>query len=184
MRWIPFLILLYLLLLVQTTVVGMISFTSRWVGVIHPDLLAICAVFIALQVRSGIDSMLAGWALGMALDLTTGGGGGGAATVIGPMAIAYALGSAAVYRVRDAFFRDRPLPQAVLAMLFVAFAHTFWVTAQTLRAGGIAPADYGIMLLQIAAVALYTALLAPIGCFALGRINRWFLLVQAGRSRR
>ena len=183
MHWIPFVILTYLVLLAQTTVGGVLTFSTHSIGLVGPDLAAIVAVFVALQVRSGADAMLAAAILGLGVDLTTGGG-VGAPTVIGPMPIAYALAGGGVWRVREAFFADRPMTQALLAMAFAASAHGAWVTMQVLRAGGIAWANYGTMLLQAAALAAYTAVLSPLGCFALGKIRRWFIPATSTRSRR
>ncbi len=182
-RWIPFIILAYLLTLLQTTVGGVLAWRSASLGPIGPDLLAIVVVYVALHASSGIDAMLAGWILGLCMDLTTGGGAGGA-TVVGPMPIAYALGAASIYRVREAFFRDRPLPQAFLAFLLVALSHIFWVSVQAMRVGGLGGGAYGEMVLQTLLVALYTAVLTPLGCFALGRMRHWFLTPGARRSRR
>ena len=74
MRWAPFAILGYLVVLGQTTLADSVALSTRSIGVVGPDLMAICALFVALHVRGAVDAMLAAWVLGLAADLTTGGG--------------------------------------------------------------------------------------------------------------
>jgi cell shape-determining protein MreD len=81
MRWIPFIVVCYVVILIQTSLGRILTLPSP-VGVIGPDFAAILAVFVALRVRSAVDCMLAAWVLGLLIDLTTGGG-PGAATVVG-----------------------------------------------------------------------------------------------------
>ena len=89
MRWVPLAILIYVLVVIQTSLLGVM--TLRWaaVGPIRPELGAILAVYLALYARSGTDAMLAAWIMGMAFDLTTGAG-PKVSTAIGPMALGYA----------------------------------------------------------------------------------------------
>lgn len=184
MRWIPFIILAYLLVLVQTTVGKVLTFTSFSIGTVGPDLPALVAVFVALHVRSRADVMLAAWLLGLGLDLTAGGGPGGSAA-IGPMPIAYALAAACLYQVREAFFRERALTQGLLAMGFCILAHGTWVTLQSLLAiRAMTWSAYGRVLMQAAALAVYTAALMPLAHWGLWRYQRWFITPPAGRRRR
>lgn len=184
MRWIPFVILAWLLVIVQTTLGRVLTLSGTPIGSIGPDLLAIVAVFVALQARSGQDAALAGWVLGLALDLTAAGG-VASPTVIGPMPIAYALASGLIYWLREAVFRERALIQALLAALFCLVAHGIWVTAQSLRAAGqMTWSAYGEVLVQAVALAVYTALLTPLGYWALRRVRRVFMTGPSGRSRR
>jgi rod shape-determining protein MreD len=187
MRWIPFAILAYLVVLLQTTVGRFLTFTPSGIGSIGPDLAALLAVFIACRVRSWPDAILAAWALGLAVDLTTGGG-VGAGPVVGPMALAYALVAALLFRVREAFFRERALTQVLLAAAFCVLAHAAWVTVQSLLAwGAVSWSAYGRTLLQAALLAAYTGLLMPLAHVALARIQRWFLaapVAARGRGRR
>jgi len=180
MRWVPFLILAYLVLLVQTTVGRLLSFDVTSVGTVGPDLLAILAVFAALHVRSEVDAMLAGLALGLAVDLTTAGG-PGVVTRVGPMPIGYVLGALVVFRIREAFFRERALTQAFLAAVFCAVAHGFWVTAQSLLA--MKWDDYGEMLFQAGCLAAYTAALMPLAHLGLRRCTGLLIVTTGGRSR-
>ena len=90
MRWVFFLILTWIILIVQTTVGRLITFDTSVIGAIGPDLLAPLAVFVALYARQRRDAMLAGCVLGFALDLGAAGG-PDAGAVVGVMPIAYAL---------------------------------------------------------------------------------------------
>lgn len=183
MRWIPFVILVCLLVLIQTTLGRVLTLSDTPVGPIGPDLLAIMAVFVALQARSGYDAAMAGWVLGMGLDLTAAGG-VTSPTVVGPMPVAYVLAAALVYWLREAVFRERALIQGVLAALFCLLAHGIWVTAQSLRAAGqMTWSAYWDVMLQVMALAAYTALLMPLGYWLLDRLRRLFMTAAVGRSR-
>jgi len=179
MRWVGFGFLLYATLLVQTTVAAVV-FRLELLGPIAPDLAAIVAVFIALSAKRGTDAMIAAWFLGLGMDLMICGG-GGAQTAVGPMAITYALSAALVYRVREAFFYDRPLTQVLLAGLFCLAAQVGWVTLQTLL--GFTWSGYGSWLLKAVGISLYTAVLAPFVCPGLKRCQRLFLVAPVGRRR-
>jgi rod shape-determining protein MreD len=180
MRWIPFLILTYLVVLAETSVGWVLFIESSSLGAVGPDLAAMVAVFVAFYARGATDAMLAAWALGLAVDLTTGGG-LGATTVLGPMSIAYCLVAGALWRAREAFFRERALTQAMLAFAFVALAHGTWATAQAaLAPGQVSLGDYGRTLLQVLAVACYTAVLMPLAHYVLRRCQRFFLVSAAG----
>ena len=184
MRWIPFLILAYVVVLAQTTLGRVLVFTTQAVGSIGPDLMALVAVFVAFYVRGWADAMLAGWVLGMTLDLSTAGG-AGSVTALGPMSIAYALAAGLIYRIREAFFRERALTQTLLAWLFCLVTHGLWVTFQSLLAlKEMTWGAYGRIVLQALALASYTALLMPMAHFGLARCQRWFLAAPVGPGRR
>lgn len=184
MRWIPFLILGYLVVLLQTTAGRFLTFTTQAAGSIGPDLAAVVVVFVALYVRNWADGMLAAWALGLAVDLTAGAGGPGA-TAVGPMAVAYCLVAGLLYRVREAFFRERALTQAFLGGAFCLLTHAFWVTTQSLLAyKAMTWPAYGRTMLQAAGLSCYTAVLMPLGHFLLRAVQRWFLPAPAGPGAR
>jgi len=175
MRWVPLAILTYLLLLAQTTVGGVLTFRARGIGLVGPDLLAIAAVYVALHVRSCLDAMLAGWLIGLAVDLTT-----GAATVLGPMPLAYALAAGCICRVREAFFRERIVTQALLAVLFCLIAHGLWLTIQCLFAlRAMTWSSYGRLLLQAAALYVYTGVLTPLVGRGLRLVQGWIISAPA-----
>jgi len=181
MRWIIFLILTYLALVLQTTLVPVVTVTLFGLRA-GPELLAVFAVFVALHVREGTDAMVAGWILGLAVDLTSAGG-AVTATVVGPMSIAYAVAAGGVYRARELFFRERRMTQFILALGFCLFSHWLWVTLQSLRAGGISRSAYGQLLLQVLLVSLYTAAVMPLASIGLVRLQRWIIAAPTTRRR-
>jgi len=152
-------------------------------GPIGPDLLAPLAVFIALYARRQIDVLLAGWAIGMAIDLAASGG-PGSASVVGPMALTYVLGTKVIYTVRDAFFRERIISRAVLTAVFCLVAHCLWVTAQSAIAyRHTSWPEYGRMLLQAVGLAIYTAALAPSLIWLLEKGRKWIIQSRSGTAR-
>jgi rod shape-determining protein MreD len=183
MRWIPFLILTYVVLLIQCTAGRVLVIHPEGLAPIGPDLAALVAVFMAFYARGWADAVLAAWVLGLALDLTAGGGVG--ATAVGPMALAYAGAAGLLFRVREAFFRERAMTQALLALAFCLLTHTAWVTVQSLLAHGeVTASAYGLMMLQAVALACYSAALMPLVHFVLARCQRWFLTAPVGSGRR
>lgn len=182
MRWIPTLLIAWALVLAQTTV-GRVLLTPTLplVGTVGPDLLAVLAMFIVLNARLGADAVLACAALGAMVDLTTAGG-TSSGTVVGPMVLGYALGGWAVVSIRDAFFRNRFLPQTVLGLVMIGLAHVTWVVLQTVACWQWS--ELGGMLLQAAGITLYTSLLVWVGGKALTPIRPWMMTAVPGRSRR
>ena len=181
MRWIPFIILAYLLIQMQTTIGKVLTFPHTPIGPIGSDLAAILALYLAMQLRSASEVGLACWATGLAVDLASGAA-VGAATRVGPMAVSYALGGLLVYRMRDAFFRERMVSQALMGLVLAGVAHLLWVLLQALLSG-----QWGAWwpsTLQAMALSIYTALAAPLGCRLLDRVQRWLVAAPAGRSRR
>jgi len=184
MQWVPFIILAWLAVLMQASVGKVLTFSGGSIGAVGPDLAAIVATFFALNVRGWADVMLAAFVLGLGLDLSAGGG-AGFASAVGPMPVAYALAAGMVYRIREAFFREHWLTQAMLAAIFCVVAHGLWITWQALLAYRTATwAAYVRMWLQVLSLAGYTAVLMPLGHLALARCQRWFISQAEGRHRR
>ena len=184
MRWIPFAILTYLLVLASTTVAGILSLPAGPLGNLVPDLLAMLTVYVAMHLRSGTDVMLAGWVAGFCVDLATGGG-PGTFSAVGPMAIAYALAGGLIFRVREAFFREQAVAQIMLAIMFCLLAHWLWVTLQSVLAFGMMTWQvYWRMVGQAAGISAYTGVLMPLAHWSLGKCRPWILAVPANRSRR
>ncbi len=184
MRWIPLVILTYVVTLAQTSLVGIIDIDVPTVGVIRPELLIIVVVFAALHVRDAVDAMLTGWVLGLALDVTTGAG-ASTSTAVGPMALAYALAAGAVYKIRGAVFREKVVTQCVMTVVFCVLAHWAWITAQWLLVfRGTTARGYLLMLVQASLVSLYTAALAPVGHAGLRAARRWIIALPASDLRR
>ena len=183
MRWIPFLIQTYLVVLFQCTAARILVVQGGGFGPVGPDFAALVAVFVTLHARSWVDALLAVCVLGVALDLSAGGGVG--ATAVGPMSLSYALVAGLLFRVREAFFRERALTQALLALAFCLLTHVVWVTLQSLLAIGVIDGGaYGRMLLQALALACYSAVLMPLVHLLLSRCQRWFLTAPVGPGRR
>jgi rod shape-determining protein MreD len=181
MRWIPILLLAYVLVLLQATVGDVLTWTGAPIGAIGPDLLAVAAVFLALYAPTLADAMLAGWVLGLALDLSTAGSPAGA-TAVGPMALGYAFAAAIIFQMREAVFRERKTTQMLLALLFCGVSHGLWITLQSLLSWGeVSWSGYGRLWAQAGALAAYTALLMPLGYAGLKRLRRWFVSLPAGR---
>ncbi len=185
MRWVFLAILTYILVLLQTTVVGLVTFRIPWVGYVGPDLLAVLAVFVALRARSGVDVMLTAWILGMTLDVTTGAG-ARVSTAVGPMAIGYVLAAGVAFRIREIFFRDSVPAQCLLAFLFCLTAHGVWVISQWLLAlRSVSAGGLMAMLVQVLLVSIYTAAIMPLVCIGLRRCERWIIAPSpSGRRRR
>jgi len=174
MRWIYFVILAAVGVICQTTLVQVIWLDTP-VGWIGPELLAAAAVFFALSARGKLDAALAGWALGFGVELTLSGPG------MGLLPLLYAGGCTGLQYIREAFFRERALAQAVLTLLFCAAVYELWTLYDVyLGAGGA----LGRRALQALGLAAYTAVLAPLVCAGLGRIDRLLLTPAGGRGAR
>ena len=173
MRWTVFGILAYLLLLLQSSLGGILTLQIPGVGHVRPDIPAILVVFLGLYVRDAVDAMLAGWIMGFAIDLTTGAG-PGVSTVVGPMSLSYALGAGAIFVLREVVFREKLLTRCIMTLVFCLLSHGTWVTLQWLLAFRTAPwGGYLQMLVQVVLVALYTGALTPLAHLTLGRGPRW-----------
>ncbi len=183
MRWTPFLIFAYLFTLAQTSIGHILMLDRLTIGPIGPDFLVLLAVFIAMYVRTASDGMLAGWVLGMLLDLTTGGG-AGASTRVGPMAIFFALTVWLAFQVREAIYRERALPQMLLAGVFCFLTHTLWAGTQMFLAPQHYWGEFSRLLVQILCSSIYTGLLMPLMHFFLTPCRNWLLTAAPSRSRR
>jgi len=158
MRWIPTLIAIYLVALVQ------VSFGQVWVvqtawGRCGPDLLLIVALFAALYARTRTEALIGAWIVGTAIDLTTGTGTGGV-TVIGPMALALCLCCWCIFAVRDAVYRNHLLPRIVLGVLLCFVAHSLWAVLQCAAANQWNALQE--LWIPIGMVSLYTGLVTPL----------------------
>lgn len=175
MRWFYFLILVLLALIIQSGIAQVLWLRTS-IGQVGPELLAAVAVFVALNVTNGTDAALAGWTLGMALDLTMSGEG------MGLLAILYAGGAAGVFRVRGIFFREYAMTHAVLTFLLTAFAFETWMCFSLVT--NSAAGSSGRHLLQALAVAGYSAVLAPVVCRLLKPLGPLIITGYGQRDRR
>jgi rod shape-determining protein MreD len=184
MRWVPFVILAYLVTVVQTSLGRVLVFDRLAIGPVGPDFLAMLAIFAGLWVRHSGEAVLAAWGLGMLVDLTTGGG-AGVVTVAGPMALAYGLGVWLLVRIREGLFRERAVPQILIAFFFVLLTHTLWALLQALLGrGAVSLATFGRTMLQILASAAYTAVLMPLAHILLNAGRGLILSAPPKRGRR
>ena len=174
MRWIYFLILTLLAVILQTTLVQVLWVRTP-IGPVGPEILAAAAVFFALNARSATDAALAGWVLGFALDLTLSGPG------MGLLPLLFAAAAWGLSRMREAIFKDRAPTQMVLTFLFCAFVYETWTAADVLlgQAG-----RSGARALQALGLSAYTGLLAPLVCGLLRRLERLLLTAPPSRSGR
>lgn len=178
MRWIPYTIILFLLLALQCSLGQAIKFSTSVTDTIWPDFLAVMAVFVAMNAATTEDAMMGAWAAGLAADLLAGG-----SFVIGPMAILFSLVASAVHKMRDTFFCERPGAQFVLGLLFAMVTHLAWVFLQAMI--GWSFDGFGSALLQAIGIAVYTGVATPVMCWlVLMRIPRWFLVIGGRRGRR
>ena len=180
MRWVPFAIVAYALIVLQTTFGRFLSFGTDNLGRVGPDLLAIAAVFLAVQAMNVFEVMIAAWVLGLILDLTTGTAGG--MTVVGPMAISYALAAGFVFKVREAVFSDQVLTQVILGFVFCLIAHGAWIFMQSALTWSWSAG--GRLLVQAMALAIYTGLLTPILFRFLYRMRGLLIQLPARRTQR
>jgi rod shape-determining protein MreD len=185
MRWPVLLVVAYLLLLVQATLGRALTIESAWPGPIGPDLAALLAVYLVLHVRADVDALLSACLLGWLVDLTTAGGAGDL-TVAGPMALGYALGAFVLLQLREGVFRERAVPQILLALLFVVLAHGLWIVLQSiLGRAEMSWGDVGRLLIQALGSAVYTAVLMPVLHVVFSAIRSWLLTsAPSGRRRR
>jgi len=172
MRWVPFAIFSYLFIVLQCSLNRILVIDGLPMGPFGPDLVVILALFVALYVGELIEGMIAGWILGMMMDLTTSGFDGR----LGMMSIFFALCVWMIHGAREALFRERALPQMLIAGVFVIITHGLWVTFQSIFSFGlISWGVYGTMVIQVLMTALYTALLTPLVVVALRPVTRWIM---------
>jgi rod shape-determining protein MreD len=175
MRWIYFLILVWAAVILQTSVIQALWLPTS-LGYVGPEMLACVAVFVSLRARRGTDAALAGWVLGFALDLTLSGRG------VGLLALLYAAACAGIFSIREAFFSDRPMTQMILALVFCLFVYELWTAYDALT--GEIGTGWWRAAVQAAGVAAYTAVLTPLVCGLLSRMQRLLILMPLRRWRR
>jgi hypothetical protein len=184
MRWVTWAILIWVMTILQSTVGRMLMIDTSGMGRIGLDLLAPLAVFAAFYAASATDAVLIAMILGFSLDLTSSSA-VGAETLIGPMALGYALAARLLFGMREALFRDRVMIRVVATLMFCLIAHGVWVTLQSILAwGGISWGQYFRMLLQSIGLAFYSTIPAIFLIQFMARFADWLLLSSAGRGRR
>jgi rod shape-determining protein MreD len=153
MRWIAFVILLYVVTVLQTTVAPFIA-----VHTIRPDLMVIMAVHYALLVRTS-DALIACWCIGIAIDLT--GISYAHYSNVGINALAIGLLTIFIVNIRELTFRDSVVTQLIftflvkLALALMVGMHMLFVLGDWGR--------FGEVLTTAIWAAVYTAVLSPYG---------------------
>lgn len=159
MRWIPFAILLYLAVVLQSTLAPFLA-----VHGIRPDFLVIVAVHYALAARAA-DALIACWVIGLMTDLTS--LSFGEYGNVGVHALAFGLAGLAIVALREITFRESVITQIVCTFLArvvvsaVAGLHLLWAADAWSRTGEV--------LLAGLYSAVYTAAIAPYGHWLLRR---------------
>ncbi len=161
MRWIAFLILIYVATVFQTTVAPFIAIHG-----VRPDVLIIVAVYYALMAQR-YDAFIAAWGIGLMVDLTS--LGFRTYSNVGICAVAYSIAAMMMVGLREYTFRATPVAQVLYcfgAKLFVSaavIAHMSVVADQSVAIGG---------LIALAVwEAAYTAVIAPYVCWVLKRLQ-------------
>lgn len=173
MRWIPFVILLYIGAVMQTTIAPMIEIHD-----IRPDLLIILAVYYALYAPR-YDALLACWCTGFLIDLTS--ISYATHSNVGVHAVGLGVAGILIVGLRDYTIQDSPLTQMLYCLatkLFVAsimILHMIYV----LDTEGVA-----IRFLAVGCwEAVYTGLMAPYAFWMLRRMRDSLGLAPARRLR-
>lgn len=168
MKWPAFIVLALLTVAAQVTAGAVFRIDLGGGLLLAVDLLAIVAVLLALRVRAGTQVMLAGWVLGLFIDLAS------SATPIGLYALTFALAAGMVFQLRGAVFTSNPVTQMAMTFVFCLVSHggaRIFIRAAVRPPGG----PLGLELLQALLLALCTAVVAP-AVMALVRKFDWLIL--------
>jgi rod shape-determining protein MreD len=176
MRWPAFAIAALLSLALQDTVGAVFRISLGGGLMLAVDFLAILAVLVALRTRAGSDALLAGWVLGLLIDLASPG------MPIGLYALMFALAASLVYYIRSAVFTANPVTQMVMTFVFCLAAHGLarvFIHVVAPPAGARFVPD----LVQALLLAISTAAVAPL---IIGVVHKfdWLILPQRGQRRR
>lgn len=174
MRWLAFTILALATLTVQATVGNLLGIPTRGGLMLGVDFLAIVAVLVALKVRAGSDALLAGWILGLLIDLSS------PHMPIGLYALTFSLSASLVYYVRGAVFTTNPISQLLTTFGFCLAAHAaarLFIHVAAPPAG----ARFGTDLVEALLLAACTAVAAP---FVMGVLHKFDWLIVSQRSGR
>jgi len=153
-RWIGFFLAAVAAVIVQISLGAVLRFRLGSGGLcLAVDFLAILAVMIGLRASETAPAILAGWILGLGIDLATTG------TPVGLYALTFAMATAVVAQIRPAVFVENPLTQAIVALVFCLLAHG---AARTFICLYVQPGSgLGRQWLQALLGGLATAVVAP-----------------------
>ncbi len=104
MRWLTFALLAALAICFQTTIAPRLGTPNA-----YPDIMLILVIHYALHAQTA-DGLLAGWLMGLLVDLTT-------VQRFGLVAVAYGLIALIVWSIRDLMFPKHPLSHFSLTFL-------------------------------------------------------------------
>lgn len=161
MRWVAFALLVYLVTVLQSSVVPYFA-----VHTIRPDLMVILAVHYALAARTH-DAVIACWIIGLAIDLTSLSYPGHAN--VGVHALSLGMIGWLIVKLRDLTFRESVVTQllftfaAKFALSILVGVHMLYVLGERDR--------FGEILTTAAYAAVYTAILGPYGHWILRRLR-------------
>jgi len=172
MRWLNFLILLIVLLVLQ---VGVVRFFGLGAHRISPDLLLMSAMVIAFKAKEE-QAPLACWLLGLAKDMSS-------SAALGSYAFAYGLTAIILLFLRDSFYGDHPVLVILLTFFFGLAAEHLVLGLSALR-GSTNGLGYGKWLGLILLQLCLTAALAPYGYWLLMKLHRFLGLPTRRHYRR
>jgi rod shape-determining protein MreD len=157
MRWISFVILACIGIVLQTTVAHRLQINN-----VSPDLMLIITVHYSLHAIAP-DAMIAAWLLGFLTDLCGSGR-------LGVFAFGFGVMAALVVQLRDTMFRDHPLTSLFVTLTCAWAVHLiagihFLLTHPEAHRGIVD------VLLYATFTAMYAAALAPHLHWVLGRIR-------------
>jgi rod shape-determining protein MreD len=104
MRWLTFALLAALAICCQTTIAPRLGTPG-----VYPDIMLILVIHYALHAQTA-DGLLAGWLMGLLVDLTT-------VQRFGLVAVAYGVIALVIWSVRDLLFPKHPLSHFSLTFL-------------------------------------------------------------------
>jgi rod shape-determining protein MreD len=167
LRWFGFVLMAFVLLVLQVGVVGPLGLGPQRVV---PDLLLLAAVLLAFR-GSGYQVLVGCWILGMMKDMNS-------QASLGSYALAFGLMGWGIMRVRDLFYGDHPV-----TLILITFAGCFFVEHLVLLVGivrgDLSGAGMGGLWLSIIFSGAFTAGLSPYGQWLMMRFHR-----QLGLARR
>ncbi len=156
MKWFSFSVLAVVAVILQTSVTPLLQIQS-----IRPDLMFALAVFYALW-GPWPDAAIAGWILGLVVDLQS-------VDRVGVHALCFGCAAWAIMRIRQIVFRDHAITQILVTLLFTMLVQVMvgWYN----RWGSDSEGD--AILWPALMTGTYTAICAPYVHWTLMRLGRW-----------
>ena len=165
MRWLPFFILAYVVLGVQS---GLSGYDQVYRG--RPNLVLLAALFVAVHAQRDA-ALLASFMLGLMQDLLTD-------SPLGLNAFAYGAIAAIVVNVQEVVYRDHVLTHVslglVVGLIYAAIVYVHGLIYHWAHAAGRSSSWARPSLLPLLVGAVYTAALAPVVLYVLQRFRRVF----------